>query len=250
MEFRKEDFWQTIFPAAAPILVFVALICCNLTLDVYRYSRRAAAILFVGVSPGKLARSGLAERFPRCICHHAGSVPASPIDRFPAPGFRSARRWISVASIAHCRRLGRFHGVGLMRANKSSSISRGAHGFIYAVICEELGLSVAMIVIALFVVYGCEDACGLRCATVLGCCAGNNRDGLCQALINFAVVLGMVRRKGSRPFIVTVAQFAVICWRRVCVNISQRAAESSCTENHLGVVGAACAAPHPCKRFK
>src|SRR5216684_4141771 len=26
MEFRKEDFWRTIFPAAAPILVFVALI--------------------------------------------------------------------------------------------------------------------------------------------------------------------------------------------------------------------------------
>src|SRR5437667_11138138 len=41
---------------------------------------------------------------------HAGGVPASPVDRFPAPGFRSARRRISVASIAHRRRLRRLHG--------------------------------------------------------------------------------------------------------------------------------------------
>ena len=48
MEFRKEDFWQTIFPAAAPILVFAALILLQpdlgTSIDILVV---AAAILFV-----------------------------------------------------------------------------------------------------------------------------------------------------------------------------------------------------------
>src|SRR5260370_1311076 len=71
--------------------------------------------------------------------------------------------------------------------------------FIYAVICEELGFIGAMIVIALFVVYGWR---GMRAA--FGAPDGFGRllalgitsMVMCQALINFAVVLGMVATKG------------------------------------------------------
>src|SRR5258708_6530060 len=77
--------------------------------------------------------------------------------------------------------------------------------FIYAVICEELGFLGAIIVVALFAAYGWR---GLRAA--FGAPDGFGRllafgitaMVLCQALINFAVVLGMVPTKGiPLPFV-------------------------------------------------
>src|SRR3984893_7383946 len=65
MEFRKEDFWQTIFPAAAPILVFVALILLQpdlgTSIDILVV---AAAILFVGGLSWKWLAVGLAGAIP------------------------------------------------------------------------------------------------------------------------------------------------------------------------------------------
>src|SRR5260370_5970845 len=77
--------------------------------------------------------------------------------------------------------------------------------FISGVICEELGFIGAMVVLALFVIYGWR---GMRAA--VGAPDGFGRllamgitaMVLCQALINFAVVLGMVPTKGiPLPFI-------------------------------------------------
>jgi len=65
MEFRKEDFWRTIFPAAGPILVFVALILLQpdlgTSIDILVV---AAAILFVGGLSWKWLAVGLAGAIP------------------------------------------------------------------------------------------------------------------------------------------------------------------------------------------
>src|SRR5260370_21775856 len=101
---------------------------------------------------------------------------------------------------------GGFTGVGLMESKQKLFYLPEAHtDFIYAVICEELGFIGAMIVIALFVVYGWR---GMRAA--FGAPDGFGRllalgitsMVMSQALINFAVVLGMVPTKRiPLPFI-------------------------------------------------
>jgi cell division protein FtsW len=114
-------------------------------------------------------------------------------------GFQLLQSLIAVGS-------GGFTGVGLMESKQKLFYLPEAHtDFIYAVICEELGFIGAVAVITLFAVYAWR---GLRAAF-------NAPDGfgrllalgvtamvLCQSLINFAVVLGMVPTKGiPLPFV-------------------------------------------------
>src|SRR5580704_10629075 len=65
MEFRKEDFWRTIFPAAGPILVYVTLILLQpdlgTSIDILVV---AIAILFVGGLSWKWLAVGLAGAIP------------------------------------------------------------------------------------------------------------------------------------------------------------------------------------------
>jgi len=104
--------------------------------------------------------------------------------------------------------------------------------FIYAVICEELGFIGAMMVIALFVVYGWR---GMRAAFRVPdgfgrlLALGITAMVMCQALINFAVVLGMVPTKGiPLPFISYGGSslLVMLLATGVLLNISQRAAEA------------------------
>jgi cell division protein FtsW len=114
-------------------------------------------------------------------------------------GFQLLQSLIAVGS-------GGFTGVGLMESKQKLFYLPEAHtDFIYAVICEELGFIGAAIVIALFAAYAWR---GLRAAF-------NAPDGfgrmlalgatamvLIQALINLAVVLGMMPTKGiPLPFV-------------------------------------------------
>src|SRR5437762_5125667 len=108
-------------------------------------------------------------------------------------GFQLLQSLIAVGS-------GGFTGVGLMESKQKLFYLPEAHtDFIYAVICEELGFIGAVLVIALFVVYGRR---GIRAAfaapDVFGrlLALGVTTMVLWQALINFAVVLGMVPTKG------------------------------------------------------
>jgi cell division protein FtsW len=94
-------------------------------------------------------------------------------------------------------------GVGLMESKQKLFYLPEAHtDFIYAVIAEELGFIGAMIVIALFVVYGWR---GMRAAFAAPdgfgrlLALGITAMVLSQALINFSVVLGMVPTKGIPP---------------------------------------------------
>jgi len=235
MEFCKEDFWQTLFPAVGPILVYVALILLQpdlgTSIDILVV---AAAILFVAGLSWKWIAVGLTGAIPLVyllitqVAYREARLMAflHPDSDPQGAGFQLLQSLIAVGS-------GGFTGVGLMESKQKLFYLPEAHtDFIYAVICEELGFIGAMIVIALFVIYGWR---GIRAA--LGAPDGFGRFlaigitamVLCQALINFAVVLGMVPTKGiPLPFISYGGSslLVMLLATGVLLNISQRAPES------------------------
>ena len=128
---------------------------------------------------------------------------------------------------------GGFTGVGLMESKQKLFYLPEAHtDFIYAVICEELGYIGAMSVIALFLAYGWR---GLRAAFAAPdgfgrlLALGITALVLSQALINFAVVLGMVPTKGiPLPFVSYGGSslLVMLLATGVLLNISQQATET------------------------
>jgi cell division protein FtsW len=236
MEFCKEDFLQTILPAAGPILVCVVLILLQpdlgTSVDIVLV---ATAVLYVAGMSWKWLAVGAAAAMPALyllithVSYRQARLMAflDPASDPQGAGFQLLQSLIAVGS-------GGFTGVGLMESKQKLFYLPEAHtDFIYAVICEELGFIGAMIVIALFVIYGWR---GMRAA--FGAADGFGRllalgitaMVLCQALINFAVVLGMVPTKGiPLPFISYGGSslLVMLLATGVLLNISQQAAESS-----------------------
>ncbi len=216
MEFRKQDFLQTILPAAGPILICVVLILLQpdlgTSVDIVLI---AAAVLFVAGLSWKWLAVGAAVAMPALYL------------LITQVSYRQARllAFLDPASDPQ--------GAGLMESKQKLFYLPEAHtDFIYAVICEELGFIGAMVVLALFVIYGWR---GMRAA--FGAPDGFGRllamgitaMVLCQALINFAVVLGMVPTKGiPLPFISYGGSslLVMLLATGVLLNISQRTAES------------------------
>src|ERR1700732_289216 len=168
MEFRNEDFLHTILPAAGPILVCIVLILLQpdlgTSVDIVLI---ATAILFVaGLSWKWLVVGGVAA-FPvlYLLISHV-SYRQARLMAFLNPdadplgsGFQLLQSLIAVGS-------GVFTGVGLMESKQKLFYLPEAHtDFIYAVICEELGFIGAVIVIALFAIYGWR---GMRSALQAG----------------------------------------------------------------------------------
>ncbi|HEX8871215.1 MAG TPA: putative lipid II flippase FtsW [Candidatus Acidoferrum sp.] len=208
LEFCKDDLLQTILPAIAPILVCVTLIVLQpdlgTSVDIVLIM---AAILFVAGLNWRWLAVGAAAALPALVLlithvsyRQARLMAFLHPDSDPqGSGFQLLQSLIAVGS-------GGFTGVGLMESKQKLFYLPEAHtDFIYAVICEELGFIGAIVVIALFVVYGWR---GMRAAF-------NAPDGfgrmlalgvtamvLFQSMINFAVVLGMVPTKGiPLPFV-------------------------------------------------
>jgi cell division protein FtsW len=208
LDFTKQDLLETILPAAAPILLCVGLIVMQpdlgTSVDVVLIM---AAILFVAGLSWKWLAVGAAAALPALVLLITQvSYRNARFTSFWHPeadpqgaGFQLLQSLIAVGS-------GGFTGVGLMESKQKLFYLPEAHtDFIYAVICEELGFIGAVVIIALFAVYGYR---GMRAAF-------NAPDGfgrtlalgvtamvLCQALINFAVVLGMMPTKGiPLPFV-------------------------------------------------
>ncbi len=233
MEFAKDDFLHTILPAFAPVLICVGLILAQpdlgTSIDILLF---ATAILYVAGLSWKWIVAGFAAGLPVL----ALLIMLAPyrIVRFlsflnpsldpQGAGFQLRQSLIAVGS-------GGLTGVGLMESKQKLFYLPEAHtDFIYSVICEELGFIGAAIVIALFVIYGRR---GIRAAF-----AAPDRFGrllalgvttmvLCQALINFAVVLGMVPTKGiPLPFISYGGSslLVMLLGTGVLLNISQQAA--------------------------
>jgi cell division protein FtsW len=234
MEFSKEDFLHTILPATAPILAFVLLILLQpdlgTSIDIVLV---ATAVLFVAGLSWKWIAAGAAAALPLLylLITHV-SYRQARLTAFLDPGsdpqgagFQLLQSLIAVGS-------GGFTGVGLMESKQKLFYLPEAHtDFIYAVVCEELGFIGAIFVIGLFFVYGWR---GLRAA--FGAPDGFGRllalgitaMVLSQALINFAVVLGMVPTKGiPLPFVSYGGSslLVILLATGVLLNISQQAAE-------------------------
>ena len=235
MEFRKKDFLHTILPAAGPILVCVVLILLQpdfgTSIDIVLVT---AAILYVAGLSWKWLVTGAAAALPILyllitqVSYRQARLMAflDPGSDPQGSGFQLLQSLIAVGS-------GGFTGVGLMESKQKLFYLPEAHtDFIYAVICEELGFLGAIIVVALFAVYGWR---GLRAA--FGAPDGFGRllafgitaMVLCQALINFAVVLGMVPTKGiPLPFVSYGGSslLVMLLATGVLLNVSQQATEA------------------------
>ncbi|HJY91920.1 MAG TPA: putative lipid II flippase FtsW [Candidatus Acidoferrum sp.] len=236
LEFKKQDFLQTILPAVAPILVCVALIVAEpdlgTSVDVVLIM---AAILFVAGLSWKWLAVGAAAGLPALLLliMHASYRQARlmaflhPDSDPQGAGFQLLQSLIAVGS-------GGFTGVGLMESKQKLFYLPEAHtDFIFAVICEELGFLGATIVIALFAMYAWR---GLRAAfnapDAFGrmVALGVTAMVLFQALINFAVVLGMMPTKGiPLPFVSYGGSslLVMLLATGVLLNISQQAAPNS-----------------------
>jgi len=234
MEFRKEDLLHTILPAAAPILVCVVLILLQpdlgTSVDIVLV---AAAVLFVAGLSWKWLLTGAAVALPTLyllithVSYRQARLMAflDPGSDPQGAGFQLLQSLIAVGS-------GGFTGVGLMESKQKLFYLPEAHtDFIYAVICEELGFIGALAVIVLFGVYGWR---GLRAAFAAPdgfgrlLALGITAMVLCQALINFAVVLGMVPTKGiPLPFVSYGGSslLVMLLATGVLLNISQQARE-------------------------
>ena len=232
MEFRKVDFLQNILPAIGPILVCVALILAQPDLGTsVDIALIAAAVLYVAGLSWKWIAAGAAASVPilYLLISHVAYRQArlmaflNPDSDPRGAGFQLLQSLIAVGS-------GGFTGVGLMESKQKLFYLPEAHtDFIYAVICEELGFIGAIIVIALFAVYGWR---GLRAAFAAPdnfgrlLALGITAMVIFQTLINFAVVLGMLPTKGiPLPFISYGGSslFVMLLATGVLLNISQQA---------------------------
>lgn len=232
MELSREDFVRTILPAVGPILVCVVLILLQpdlgTSVDIVLV---AAAILYVaGLSWKWLAIGGAAALPALYLLITHVSYRQARLMAFLHPdsdpqgaGFQLLQSLIAVGS-------GGFTGVGLMESKqKLFYLPEAQTDFIFAVICEELGFLGAIAVIALFAMYGWR---GLRAAFAAPDAFGRllalgiTAMVLFQALINFAVVLGMVPTKGiPLPFVSYGGSslLVMLLATGVLLNISQQA---------------------------
>ena len=234
MAFCKNDFQHAVLPAVGPILVFVVLILLQpdlgTSIDIVLV---AVAVLFVAGLSWKWLVAGAAAALPLLyllvtqVSYRQARLTAflDPGSDPQGAGFQLLQSLIAVGS-------GGLTGVGLMESKQKLFYLPEAHtDFIYAVISEELGFIGAVLVIALFVVYGWR---GLRAAFAAPdgfgrlLAIGITAMVLTQALINFAVVLGMVPTKGiPLPFISYGGSslLVMLLATGVLLNISQQATE-------------------------
>ncbi|MGH9742807.1 MAG: putative lipid II flippase FtsW [Candidatus Acidiferrum sp.] len=235
LEFCKQDFLQTILPAAGPVLIFVFLILMQPDLGTaVDIALVATAILFAAGLSWKWLAAGAAAALPLLyllithVSYREARLTAflDPNSDPQGAGFQLMQSLIAVGS-------GGFTGVGLMESKQKLFYLPEAHtDFIYGVICEELGYIGAILVIALFVVYGWR---GLRAAFAAPdgfgrlLALGITAMVLSQAFINLAVVLGMVPTKGiPLPFVSYGGSslLVMLLATGVLLNISQQATET------------------------
>ncbi len=138
-------------------------------------------------------------------------------------GFQLLQSLISVGS-------GGFTGVGLMESHQKLFFLPEAHtDFIFAVICEELGFIGAVVVLALFAVYGWRGCmAAMKAPDQFGRLLGIGITTMVvgQALINLSVVLGLLPTKGiPLPFVSYGGSslLGMLLATGVLLNISQHA---------------------------
>ena len=232
--FDVNDVVHTLGPALGPVLLIIGLVLLEPDMGTAgMITLVALAMLFVaGLSHRYIAGAALAAlpliyllvvrvpyRYQRVVAFLSpGSDPQGH-------GFQLLQSLIAVGS-------GGFAGVGLMESRQKLFYLPEAHtDFIYAVICEELGFIGAVVVLALFAVYGWRGMrASLKAPDEFGRLLGLGITALVvgQALINLSVVLALVPTKGiPLPFISYGGSslLVMLLATGVLLNISQHADE-------------------------
>jgi len=226
------DAMHTLAPALGPVLALVLLVLLEPDMG-------TSMMMFL-IALAMLFEAGLSLRYAAGVVLAALPVVYLLIVRVPyrynrlmaflhpdsdpqGKGFQLLQSLIAVGS-------GGFSGVGLMGSRQKLFYLPEAHtDFIFAVICEELGFLGAMVVLALFVIYGWR---GIRAALAAPddfgrlLALGATVLVVGQALVNLSVVLGMMPTKGiPLPFISYGGSSLVIMLiaTGILLNISQHA---------------------------
>jgi cell division protein FtsW len=141
-------------------------------------------------------------------------------------GFQLLQSLIAVGS-------GGFSGVGLMESRQKLFFLPEAHtDFIFAIICEELGYIGAVVVLALFAVYGWRGfVAAMKAPDEFGrlLALGITTMVVGQAMVNLSVVLGLMPTKGiPLPFVSYGGSslLLMLLATGVLLNISQHADEA------------------------
>lgn len=227
---RMDDLKGTILRAAAPPLLMIALVVkepdlgtalvCAAVLALMLYLAGAQMRYFaIGVA---LAAPVLYFLLFHVAWRRARMLAYMDPEKDPrGTGFHILQSLIAVGT-------GGFHGLGLMEGRQKLFYLPEPHtDFIYANVCEELGLLGALFVVALFVVLGYRGlrtaflstdpfarflAFGITCAIII------------QAFFNISVVLALLPTKGiPLPFISSggTSVFITLASMGVLLNISR-----------------------------
>ena len=199
---------RTLLPACGTVLLVVGL--------VYKEPDMGTACMVVFIAAVMLFIAGLSMRYVLgavlallpAVYIATVSVPyrMQRVQAFLAPGsdpqghgFQLLQSLIAVGS-------GGFRGVGLMESRQKLFFLPEAHtDFIFSIICEELGFIGAVIVLALFAVYGWRGfVAAMKAPDEFGRLLGIGITAMVvgQALVNLSVVLGLAPTKGiPLPFV-------------------------------------------------
>jgi len=226
---------QTLLPALGTVLAMVAL--------VYKEPDMGTACMIFFIAAVMLFVAGLSYRYIGLAVVAAvpliyiaiASVPyrLERVEAYLSPGadpqghgFQLAQSLIAVGS-------GGFSGVGLMESRQKLFFLPEAHtDFIYSIVCEEIGFLGAVLVLALFAVYGWRGfVASLQAPDRFGrlLAIGITTMVVGQALVNLSVVLGLVPTKGiPLPFISYGGSslIGMLLATGVLLNISQHADET------------------------
>ena len=199
---------HTLLPALGTVLLLVAL--------VYKEPDMGTACMIFFIAAAMLFIAGISHRYIvgaalaalPLIYLAIASTPyrLERVKTFLSPGadpqghgFQLAQSLIAIGS-------GGFTGVGLMESRQKLFFLPEAHtDFIFSVICEEIGFVGAMVVLALFAVYGWRGfVAAMKAPDAFGKFLGIGITAMVmgQALINLSVTLGLLPTKGiPLPFI-------------------------------------------------
>ena len=226
---------RTLLPALGTVLLLVAL--------VYKEPDLGTACMIFFIAAMMLFIAGLSHRYIGVAAIAAlpviyFAIAGTPyrLDRFKAflspgsdpqgHGFQLAQSLIAIGS-------GGFTGVGLMESHQKLFFLPEAHtDFIFSVICEEVGFIGALVVLALFAVYGWRGfVAAMKAPDAFGKFLGIGITTMVtgQALINLSVTLGLLPTKGiPLPFVSYGGSslLLMLLATGVLLNISQHADET------------------------
>jgi cell division protein FtsW len=226
------DWRNTLLPAVIPTLIFLGLIVLQPDLGTaIACAAITACILFVGGLELKYLGYGFAASLLPLyflifhVAYRRERILAflNPYSDPQRAGFHIIQSLIAVST-------GGIGGVGLMEGKQKLFYLPEPHtDFIFSVICEELGLVGAIVIIALFAIFlwrGIRTA--LRTQDMFGrfLAVGITSMIVVQAFINISVVLGMMPTKGiPLPFVSYGGSslFITLACVGVLLNVSKQA---------------------------